>query len=73
MSARNVVALVSAINGRLDQHKKANGASRFAAFRRWSVENWLKGFKYGPVQRCRVCDHTTPYHYESCVAGRVEP
>ncbi len=26
----------------------------------WSVQNWLKGYKFGPVQRCRWCGHTTP-------------
>lgn len=25
-----------------------------------------KGYKFGPIKRCRKCDHTTPYHYEWC-------
>jgi len=32
----------------------------------WSVTNWFKGYKYGPVRRFRCCDHTTPYHYAGC-------
>ena len=32
----------------------------------WSARNWLKGYKFGPVQRHRCCDHTTPYHYPGC-------
>lgn len=35
-------------------------------FRWWSLRNWIKGYKFGPVQRFRCCDHTTPYHYPSC-------
>jgi len=34
---------------------------------RW---NWRKGYKFGPVQRFRCCDHTTPYHYPTCEVGR---
>jgi hypothetical protein len=30
----------------------------------WSVENWLKGYKFGPIQRCR-CGHTTPCPFHS--------
>jgi hypothetical protein len=37
-------------------------------FRWWSLENWRKGYKFGPVQRFRCCDHTTPHHYPSCWA-----
>jgi hypothetical protein len=33
----------------------------------WSLQNWLKGYKFGWVQRYRCCDHTTPYHYRTCV------
>lgn len=34
--------------------------------RLWSLRNWLKGFAFGPVQRCRACGHTSPYHYPTC-------
>lgn len=34
--------------------------------RLWAVENWWKGYRFGPIQRCRWCDHTTPYHYRTC-------
>lgn len=39
-------------------------------FMRWSIENWRRGYKFGPVQRFRCCDHTTPYHYANCEVGR---
>lgn len=29
----------------------------------WSLDNWLHGYAFGPVQRCRLCDHTSPGHY----------
>lgn len=32
----------------------------------WSLLNWLRGFKFSPVRRCRDCDHTTPHHYHWC-------
>jgi hypothetical protein len=32
----------------------------------WSLINWCKGYKFGPIQRCRFCDHTSPYHYSTC-------
>ena len=32
----------------------------------WSVQNWRKGYKFGPIQRFRCCDHTTPVHYQAC-------
>ena len=32
----------------------------------WSLRNWFRGYKFGPIQRCRECDHTSPYHYENC-------
>ena len=35
-------------------------------FKWWSLQNWRKGFKFGPVQRFRCCDHTTPVHYPTC-------
>ena len=35
-------------------------------FKWWSLRNWVKGYKFGPVQRFRCCDHTTPYHYAWC-------
>lgn len=38
--------------------------------RRWAWENWRKGFKFGPVQRWRCCDHTTPHHGQECRYGR---
>ena len=33
----------------------------------WSLRNRVRGYKYGPIQRFRCCDHTTPYHYRGCV------
>ena len=36
----------------------------------WSLRNWMKGYKFGPVQRFRCCGHTTPYaHGRNCVAS----
>lgn len=32
----------------------------------WAVQNWWKGYRFAPIQRCRWCDHTTPYHYNTC-------
>lgn len=32
----------------------------------WAVENWLHGYKFGPIRRHRCCDHTTPSHYAWC-------
>jgi hypothetical protein len=37
----------------------------------WSLQNWFKGYKFGPVQRFRCCDHTTPFHYQSCENKRT--
>ena len=34
---------------------------------RWSFNNWRLGYQFRPVQRCRHCDHTTPYHYQTCI------
>lgn len=39
---------------------------RKVVWRWWSLENRCKGFKYGPIQRHRCCDHTTPSHYAWC-------
>lgn len=33
----------------------------------WSLRNFAQGYRFGPVQRCRRCDHTTPFHYPTCV------
>ena len=32
----------------------------------WSIENRLRGFRFAPVKRCRVCGHTAyrPRHPE---------
>lgn len=35
----------------------------------WSARNWLRGYRFAPVQRFRCCDHTTPHHYPSCELG----
>lgn len=35
----------------------------------WSLQNWWKGYKFGPVQRCRECSHTTPGHLAGCRRG----
>lgn len=43
-----------------------------ARLRWWSLTNWLKGYKFGPVQRFRCCDHTTPFHYNGCESGTGE-
>ena len=42
--------------------------TRKVKFRLWSAQNWLKGYKFGPIQRHRCCRHTTPLHYERCEA-----
>ena len=34
--------------------------TRKVKFRLWSAQNWLKGYKFGPIQRHRCCQHTTP-------------
>lgn len=35
--------------------------------RLWSLQNWLRGYRFGPVQRFRCCGHTTPYaHNADC-------
>lgn len=34
--------------------------------RLWALQNWITGYKHGPVRRCRECDHTTPFHYGWC-------
>ena len=41
---------------------------RKVKYRLWSAQNWLKGYKFGPIQRHRCCQHTTPSHYEWCEA-----
>ena len=33
-----------------------------------SFDNWRRGFKFGPVRRCRVCDHTA-YLPDHCAGG----
>ena len=35
----------------------------------WSAGNWFRGLKFGPIARCRICEHTTPYHYNGCRNG----
>ncbi len=42
---------------------------RHPKFLAWSIENRWKGYKFGPIKRCRTCDHTTPYHYDGCKRG----
>lgn len=37
----------------------------------WSVSNWLHGYAFGPVRRCRECGHTTPSHYGRCSKWRA--
>jgi hypothetical protein len=37
-----------------------------------SAQNWLRGYRFGPVQRFRCCGHTTPYHSTSCVMWGIE-
>ena len=32
----------------------------------WSLLNLCRGYQFRPVQRCRRCSHTTPYHYPTC-------
>lgn len=50
--------------------KRARRAwNKHVKLRLWSVRNWCKGYKYGPVQRFRCCGHTTPFHYQACPAG----
>lgn len=40
---------------------------------RWrSCQNWRKGYRFSPIQRCRRCGHTTPYHYETCWNNKVD-
>jgi len=40
-----------------------------AEWKLWSVQNRIKGYKFGPIQRFRCCDHTTPFHYAWCPRG----
>lgn len=35
-------------------------------WKRWSWQNWRKGYMFRPIQRFRCCEHTTPFHYEWC-------
>ena len=37
----------------------------------WALQNWLRGYKFGAVQRHRCCDHTTPAHYADCSRKRL--
>jgi hypothetical protein len=39
---------------------------RHPRFLWWALTNRLKGYKFGAVQRCQHCDHTTPCHYATC-------
>jgi len=43
-------------------------------FRYWALRNWLDGYAFSAIKRCRTCDHTTPYHYPKCIRGvsRIE-
>ena len=34
----------------------------------WSFQNWCRGYAWGPIQRCRNCAHTSPYHYPPCAS-----
>ena len=61
MSTRRAVSRFNAWMSR----RSATGTGRGYRWR-WSLENWLKGYKWGPISRCRTCDHTTPYHYPTC-------
>lgn len=33
----------------------------------WSLRNFLQGYRFSAIQRCRRCGHTTPFHYPACV------
>lgn len=47
--------------------KKVRGLlNKHIKLRWWSLRNWRQGYKYGPVQRFRCCDHTTSFHYPTC-------
>jgi len=35
-----------------------------------ALRNWLEGYAFSPVRRCRECDHTTPFHYARCSLWR---
>jgi len=43
-------------------------------FRYRALRNWLDGYAFSSIKRCRSCDHTTPYHYPKCIRGvsRIE-
>jgi hypothetical protein len=43
-------------------------------FKWWlrSVDNYRRGFAYGPVRRYRCCGHTTPFHTPDCPATAAE-
>lgn len=38
-------------------------------FRYHALRNWLDGYAFSSIKRCRSCDHTTPYHYPRCIRG----
>lgn len=45
-------------------------------FKWWSLQNFVRGYRFSAVRRCRFCDHTTPYHYATCrraVLGVSQP
>jgi hypothetical protein len=39
-----------------------------------ALRNWLDGYAFSSIKRCRSCGHTTPYHYPRCIRGvsRIE-
>jgi hypothetical protein len=43
-----------------------------ARLKLWSLANWRKGYRFGPVQRYRCCGHTTPTHASNCLT-RIRP
>ena len=51
--------------------KRARLSLHKAKWKVWSWQNWRKGYKFGPIQRFRCCDHTTPFHYGWCAEGHT--
>ena len=51
----------------LSGHRNGDHMNRVKIrFAWWSLLNLLRGYQFRPVQRCRRCSHTTPYHYPTC-------
>lgn len=46
--------------------ERAHDARLRLKYRWWSLQNWLHGYQFRPVQRFRCCEHTTPHHYSWC-------